>query len=97
MGRGWKNTNAKVRVSPKDVPEDVERVYKRIKKYTEACMQHEYSSELFAYRVKHGGCHPKRFHYSPRIRKLHRLMTRLVRYQTSPEYALMQLELIRRM
>jgi len=97
MGRGWKNTNAKVRVSPKDVPEDVERAYKRIRAYTEMCMRKEYSSELFSYRVRYRSGSPKRYHYSPKVRMLHRLMIRLVKYQISPEHALMQLERIKQM
>ena len=95
MGRGWKNTNAKVRIRRKDLPEDVDRAYNKIKAYTEKRMRQEYSSEMFAYRVRYRYGFPKRIHYGRQVRALHRTMEKMIRYQISPEHALMQLEWIR--
>jgi len=91
MGRGWRNQTVKVRLRAKDVPEDVEKVYKIIRAYTEECMATEYAREIFNWRVRRGGF-PKRIHYSRRVKELNRLMHRVLKYKTSPEYAMLRLE-----
>lgn len=96
MGRGWKNGNPKhtVRLA-RDLPVTAERVYNRIKRYTEQEMAREYANELFQYRVRYRNGFPRRIHYSQKVRQLQHLMAKVARRNVSPQYALRELERMR--
>ena len=95
MGKGWKNTNARVKVKrSENLPPDAERVYRKIRIATERCMNEDYAREMFEYRVRYRHGSPGRIHYRTKTKLLIDLLNRVASKQVSHRWALRELEAI---
>ncbi len=98
MGKGWRSNAPKLRGHRiSDLSPDALRVYTKIRRLTEYCMQEDFAIEMFEYRLRYRYGHPKRVHYSWKTRLLQDLLERVAQRKVSTYRAEMELDNIKRM